>query len=122
VGYLCRNGKRFYDTGSSGLASVLRLSSILSRCRAVERVRLTPEGFSLRHLKGVARALVKSQVRILLFSFHSPSVAPGHTPYVRDRAQLQEFLERIDGFLRFFRTEIGGSFVTADDLLQGAVG
>ncbi len=120
VGYLCRNGKRLYDTSPSALSSTLHLEGVLARCRAVERVRLTPEGFSLRHLKSATRVLVKARVPVLLFSFHSPSVAPGHTPYVRDRAQLQEFLGRVDGFLQFFRTEIGGKFVAPDDLLRGA--
>jgi hypothetical protein len=121
IGYLCRNGRRFFDFTSSEIANALHLPSVLARSRAVERVRLTPEGFSLRHLKSVTRALVKAGVRILLFSFHSPSVTPGHTPYVRDRAELQMFLERIDGFLKFFQSEVGGIFVTPDDLLRGAV-
>ena len=120
VGYLCRNGKRLYNTAPSALSSTLRLEGVLARCRAVERVRLTPEGFSLRHLKRATRILVKAGVPVLLFSFHSPSIAPGHTPYVRDRAQLHEFFGRIDGFLKFFRTEIGGKFVMPDDLLRGA--
>jgi hypothetical protein len=30
-------------------------------------------------------------VRLLNLSFHSPSLAPGHTPYVRDAADLKRF-------------------------------
>ena len=47
VGYLCRNGKRLYDTSPSALSSTLHLEGVLARCRAVERVRLTPEGILL---------------------------------------------------------------------------
>ena len=30
-------------------------------------------------------------VRLLVLSFHSPSLVPGHTPYVRDAADLRRF-------------------------------
>ena len=36
-------------------------------------------------------ASYNSGAAFLNFSFHSPSLAPGHTPYVRDRADLQRF-------------------------------
>ncbi|MSO77898.1 MAG: hypothetical protein EXQ87_13480 [Alphaproteobacteria bacterium] len=60
-------------------------------------------------------------IRVLVFSFHSPSVTPGFTPYVRDQADLRSFLERIDGFLASFRTELGGRFASPDEVLA-AVG
>jgi hypothetical protein len=41
-------------------------------------------------------------------TFHSPSVEPGHTPYVRNDAQMRDFLARIDGFCDFFFRELGG--------------
>jgi hypothetical protein len=35
--------------------------------------------------------LLANDVRLLLFSFHSPTLSPGHTPYVRDDADLARF-------------------------------
>jgi len=118
VGFLCSGGRRLFEPDRAALFRSLRLPGVMARCGAIERVRLTPEGFSLRHLKAAARALVAAHVRVLVFSFHSPSVAPGFTPYVRDRADLGEFVARIDGFLRFFREEIGGRFGTPGDVLN----
>ena len=46
------------------------------------------------------------------FTYHSPSLAPGNTPYVRDRADLQAFLGRIEEYLEFFMHEVGGKAFT----------
>ena len=47
-----------------------------------------------------------------MLSLHSPSVVPGNTPYVRSDADLAGFLERLRGYLRPFRDELNGRFVT----------
>ena len=69
------------------------VKAVFSRLRILERIRLSPEGFSLSELKRATKALVARGTRVLTFSFHSPSVAPGHTPYVADVADLRAFLE-----------------------------
>jgi len=35
--------------------------------------------------------LLADGLRLLMFSFHSPTLAPGHTPYVRSEADLENF-------------------------------
>ena len=45
-------------------------------------------------------------------SYHSPSLAPGNTPYVRSEAELEAFLGRIETVLRYFAEELGGEFTT----------
>ena len=120
VGYLCRDGRRLFAADGHALLRRIRLPGILSRCGAMTRIRLTPEGFELEDLKACARALVASGAEVLIFSFHSPSLVPGLTPYVRDRADLAEFAGRIDGFLRFFKHDIGGAFGGPGDALAAA--
>jgi hypothetical protein len=45
-------------------------------------------------------------------TYHSPSLAPGNTPYVKSERELQAFLERIETVLRAFHDELGGAFTT----------
>lgn len=62
--------------------------SVLARSGLIERIALTPEGISLaKALEAVDIALADG-VKIINLSFHSPSLAVGHTPYVRDDNQL----------------------------------
>jgi hypothetical protein len=65
--------------------------SILARTGLLERIALTPEGIPLQKaIEGIDCA-IRDQVKILNFSFHSPSLAPGHTPYVRTEEALDHF-------------------------------
>lgn len=70
-------------------APVLR--GVLSRLGLLERIPLTPEGVSATEvIRGIAMALDEG-VPVLVFSFHSPSLQHGHTPYVRTEADLAAF-------------------------------
>jgi hypothetical protein len=120
VGFLCRNAKRVVDVGRKRGMCRLRVPGALSRLGAVRRVRLTPEGFHLRDLIAGTHALIAAGVRVLIFSFHSPSVAPGFTPYVRDRHDRDEFLSCIDRFLKFFQEDCDGRFLLPDAVFAEA--
>lgn len=69
-------------------AGIPRLTGLLSRLGLLERIALTPEGVSAREaIKGIDMA-IDDGLPVLVLSFHSPSLAVGHTPYVRDEAGL----------------------------------
>jgi hypothetical protein len=81
---------------------------ILSRLSAVDRLMLTPEGFSTdEHIK-LTRFLLGKGVRTFTWSFHSPSVVPGNTDYVQNEAQLEQFLNAFRTYFDFFFNELGG--------------
>jgi hypothetical protein len=98
------------------LAARLRLPAIASRLRLLERLRLTPEGYTLAEMRRLTRALLARGQRTFVLSLHSPSVVPGNTPYVRTDAELTLLLQRLNGYLMFFRDELRGRFVTPDAL------
>ena len=52
---------------------------------------LTPEGTGADEAVAAIDRLVADRVPVLSLSFHSPSLEPGHTPYVRDAADLRTF-------------------------------
>ena len=84
------------------------LPGVLARSGLLDRLTLTPEGMDLTDLKRLTRTLLKRGERIFTFVFHSPSLASGNTPYVQTEAELTAFLERIEGYLRYFTGELGG--------------
>lgn len=60
------------------------LRGVLARLALLERIPLTPEGVSVDEaIRGIDIAL-DDGLPLLVFSFHSPSLLPGHTPYVRE--------------------------------------
>ena len=86
----------------------LRAVGVLARLGAVNRVMLTPEGNSFEEMRALVRSLFARGCRTFTMSFHSPSVEPGHTPYVRSSAELQSFLRRIEQFCEFFMQDMQG--------------
>jgi hypothetical protein len=88
--------------------SKFHLPGLLARLGIVNKVWLSPEGYNLKEMIALARALYRDGLRTFVFSFHSPSLDSGHTPYVRSQRQLCEFLDRIRGFFYFFMGEFGG--------------
>lgn len=65
--------------------------ALLARSNMLERIALTPEGIPLdKALRAIDLALAEG-VPIMNLSFHSPSLAPGHTPYVRNEQDLEAF-------------------------------
>jgi len=60
-----------------------------SRFSLLERIALTPEGVTpAEAIRGVDRAL-EDGLPLLVLSFHSPSLAPGFTPYVRSAGDVE---------------------------------
>lgn len=67
------------------------LPALLARSKALNRITLSPEAVSIAEAKaGIDRA-VASHVSVLVFAFHSPSLKPGCTPYVRNDTDLEQF-------------------------------
>lgn len=90
-----------------------------SRLRLLERIALTPEGVTEEEaIRGIDIAL-DDGLPLLVLSFHSPSLAPGFTPYARDEAEV----EAIYSWLRTVYAYLGKRGVataTLADLLQAA--
>jgi hypothetical protein len=94
----------------------LRLQGLLSLAGLFDRIRLTPEGMSVDELCRLTRALVARGQRVFNFTYHSPSLMPGNTPYVRSGAELETFVGAIERYLAFFFGEIGGRAATMRDI------
>jgi hypothetical protein len=89
-------------------ANRLHLTGALSHLGLVERIRLSPEGMTIDEAKRLVRHMIANGHRSFVLTYHSPSLAPGNTPYVRDGEQLARFLDWLDEFYTFFHEEIGG--------------
>ena len=108
AGLLSHSGGLAYALTMNARLKALHVPGILARLHLIERISLTPEGISFEEQRRLTRALLREGQRIFNFAYHSPSLAPGNTPYVRSNADLRAFLRRIEEYLEFFLGEIGG--------------
>lgn len=86
---------------ASSAARRLRLLGVLDRARLVNFGWLSPELSDAASMIRIARRALRNGVRTLNLCFHSNSLLPGLSPFVRTSADLADFLHRIDVFLRF---------------------
>jgi hypothetical protein len=96
VGHARKGGAGLYRA----LKAVPRGRGVAARLGLLSRVALTPEDMPVADALEAIRVALGEGVRVLNFGFHSPSVAPGHTPYVRDAAGLAAFHHWWDAVLR----------------------
>jgi len=108
VGFLKNLSKPVYEYATKRSLQKFRIPGVLSRIGAVERIRLSPEGFELSEMMRLTNFLINNGSKVVTLSFHSPSVTPGCTPYVRSEKELNLFLDRIKGFVDFFYEECRG--------------
>ncbi len=100
VGPLRALGPRLFDERRRRARTARALGQ---RSRLVRRLRLSPEGHTVAEMRALARRLLARGAGCLTVTLHSPSLAPGWTPYVRDRAARGQLLTTLDHFLRWAR-------------------
>ena len=94
------------------LLKALHIPGVLAHLHLLDRITLTLEGVTFVELRRLTRALLRRGHRVFSFTYHRPSLAPGNTPYVRDPADLEVFLRRIEQYLEFFMDEVSGKAMT----------
>jgi hypothetical protein len=88
-GALRSAGKKIFSRPFDALTS----RALLARTGMLERIALTPEGIPAEKAMQAIDISLRSDIPILNFSFHSPSLAVGHTPYVRTPEELERFYD-----------------------------
>ena len=91
----------------------------LSRLRLLERIPLTPEGVPLDAAIRAIDALLAEDARLLMFSFHSPTLEAGRGLYVKNDADLIDFFRWWDGVLEHL-TLCGVEPASLNDVLAAA--
>ena len=88
-GMLRRQGDWLYPA----LRNMPNLRALLARLSLLERIPLTPEGVGVDGAICAIDIALDDGLPLLVFSFHSPSLRPGHTPWVRSEADLDDFYD-----------------------------
>lgn len=121
-GWLRRQGRWLHPALVTPAARGLRLGGIAARTRALERIRLSPEGCDAAEMIRLVTTLARAGNQVFTLTYHSPSLVPGHTPYVRSQADLDAFLDAIAAVCAYFRDELGGVFMSSSKIREAMIG
>ena len=93
----------------------LKITGLLDTLGPLARRWLSPETSSIREMTRLSKALVRSGVRVLDLTFHSSTLLPGATPFVRNEADKKRFLGKIETFIEFCSQQ-GFNFATVSEV------
>ena len=117
IGLLARQAPGLSRYLESGAARRFSLPGLFSHLRLLETVTLTPEGMPADKQIALIRAMIARRERHFVLHYHSPSLAPGFTPYARDASEVETLLDRMREVCRVFFEELGGMPGNPKDLL-----
>ncbi|MCK4709284.1 MAG: polysaccharide deacetylase family protein [Gammaproteobacteria bacterium] len=89
-----------------------KLPGVLSKLGIVDRLVLTPEGYTHEEHVKITQFLYRKGVRTFTWSFHSPTVMPGTTPYVKNEQDVKKFLDSFHQYFDFFFNTMNGVATT----------
>lgn len=118
TGFLKHFGPVFHPATTNRASTLFRVPGILARLNILNKSWLSPEGYTTTEHLHLTRTLYDAGLRVFSMAFHSPSVEPGHTPYVQSKPDLDEFLGRLRRFFDFFFGELQGVASTPFTLRQ----
>lgn len=122
TGFLARHGRAIHRRLGRPRTEAWHAPGVFARLKLLERITLTPEGVTFEEQRRLTRAMLRQGHRVFHFTYHSPSLLPGNTPYVSNDAELVNFLDRIERYMEFFLGELGGRPATPFEVRQAALG
>jgi hypothetical protein len=90
---------------AQGIARRLRLRGFLDRARIVNLRWLSPELSSARDMIALARRSLLRKCPYLNMSFHSTTLVPGKTPFVRTQQDLDQFFRSIEALIKYVASQ-----------------
>jgi hypothetical protein len=117
TGQLRRYGRWIVGDGRSNPRRI----AALSRFGLCARVALTPEDMPLKDVERAIGWMVRDGIQLFSFSFHSPSLVPGNTPYVRNSGDLNDFYRWWDRIFTVLAS-YGITPASLDDVIEAAWG
>jgi hypothetical protein len=98
-----------------------KIAAGLGRIGVLNHVCLSPETHSSSQMISLVSALLERGTRVFNMFFHSPSVLPGCSPFVRTEADALAFVDRVERVLAVAQSA-GMQFVTLSELRADDVG
>jgi hypothetical protein len=89
AGVLAAAGPRLFPA----ISRLPKAAGLAARLGLLDRIPLSPEGTTIDEALRAIDIAVAAELPVLVFSFHSPSLSPGHTPYVRREGQVDDLYE-----------------------------
>jgi hypothetical protein len=99
------------DTNNLNKLNNSVIGKIILRLLGVEKVRLSPEGFTAKQMQKLADSLARTGVEHFIYSFHSSTSKVGGSPYSFNQAKKDALIISNNSVLEHFSKSISFSIV-----------
>lgn len=106
-----------YDIIGKSPLRKIRLLGFCDRTRLLQKIWLSPEFNTAKEMLSFSKILLNNGINLLNFTFHSPSLKPGLSLFVRSEKELTLFLKNIEDYLVKLNSIGNVISVTSNDLL-----
>jgi len=116
IGPLALLPPRILNMTRASIAERLKIPSVLSSLGLLDKVSLHLESVPLSEAKQLTRDMIRRGAWLFVVSYHSTSLLPGATEYVRNDADLKLFLKKLADYCDFFFGQLGGVATTPGEV------
>lgn len=81
----------------------LRPTGIMHHTRLLRKIWLSPEISSADDMIALSKIMIRNGIQFLNLSFHSTTLLPGRTPFVKNDAELEGFYSRLEKLLDYLK-------------------
>ncbi len=108
--------QKIYLILQSEKLKTLHLAGIANRIGLLQKIWFSPEESSANDMIALARVMVANRAKTLNLTFHSTSLLPGKSPFVRNPKELEEFYQRIEKILEYLSLATRLQSLTLSDI------
>ena len=119
VGRLAPYGRFLFPRLHGTVARRLRAPAVAAQLGLLERLRLSPEGHSLRDMIRQTKAALAAGARYFMLTYHSSTLLPGSTRYARNDSERDAFVDRLDRYCGYFLGMEGAAADTVSGVAAG---
>lgn len=101
-----------YNFLGAKILRIFRLRGLAHRIGLLKRIWLNPEMSSFDEMKQLSNTFIKMGIPVLNMAFHSTSLVPGLTPFVRTAKDREEFFMRLELFFEWLYSNYDTKSVT----------
>jgi len=102
------------------LLKLIKLRGILAKTGILRKIWLSPEQADARQMLSLTRVLLKSGINLLNLTFHSTSLKPGLSPFVKNEKDHRRFLGSLEEYLEGLNDMAEIKCLSPADLLRAA--
>jgi len=112
--------QKIYSQIQKDWLQILHPIGVMNRTGLLKKIWLSPEGQSAEDMIALMKIMISNGMKTLNMSFHTTSLLPGKSPFVRDAKELEQFYSKIQAVLEYLSVSTNMTSLTLSTVARHA--